>query len=54
MTLAIFIAGAGVQWLRDKINFIKKASDTEKLIKKLNSNNGIYLVPAFSANGVME
>ena len=48
---SIFIAGAGVQWLRDKINFIKKASDTEKLIKKLNSNNGIYLVPAFTGLG---
>ena len=48
---SIFIAGAGVQWLRDKINFIKKASDTEKLIKKLKSNNGIYLVPAFTGLG---
>ena len=48
---SIFIAGAGVQWLRDKINFIKKASDTEKLIKKLKSNSGIYLVPAFTGLG---
>ena len=38
---ASFIAGAGVQWLRDKIKFIKKASDTEKIIKSLKSNNGI-------------
>ena len=35
-----------MQWLRDKIKFIKKASDTEKIIKSLKSNNGIYLVPA--------
>ena len=48
---SIFVAGAGVQWLRDKINFIKKASDTEKIIKQLESNRGIYLVPAFTGLG---
>ena len=48
---SIFIAGAGVQWLRDRIKFIKKASDTEKIIKSLKSNNGIYLVPAFTGLG---
>ncbi len=48
---SIFIAGAGVQWLRDKIRFIKKASDTEKIIKSLKSNKGIYLVPAFTGLG---
>jgi glycerol kinase len=48
---SIFIAGAGVQWLRDKVKFIKKASDTEKIIKSLKSNNGIYLVPAFTGLG---
>ena len=47
----IFIAGAGVQWLRDKIKFIKKASDTEKIAKSLSSNKGIYLVPAFTGLG---
>ena len=48
---SIFITGAGVQWLRDKIKFIKKASDTEKIIRSLKSNNGIYLVPAFTGLG---
>ena len=48
---SIFIAGAGVQWLRDKIKLIKKASDTEKIIKSLKSNKGIYLVPAFTGLG---
>ena len=47
---SIFIAGAGVQWLRDKMNF-KKASDTEKIVKSLNHNNNIYLVPAFTGLG---
>ena len=48
---SIFIAGAGVQWLRDKVKFIKKASDTEKISKSLKSNSGIYLVPAFTGLG---
>ena len=48
---SIFIAGAGVQWLRDKLKFFKKASETEKIIKSLKDNNGIYLVPAFTGLG---
>jgi len=48
---SIFIAGAGVQWLRDRMKFINKASDTEKIIKSLNNNSGIYLVPAFTGIG---
>ena len=48
---SIFIAGAGVQWLRDKMKFIKKASETEKIIKSLKDNKGIYLVPAFTGLG---
>ena len=48
---SIFIAGAGVQWLRDRMKFFKKAPETEKIIKSLKSNNGIYLVPAFTGLG---
>ena len=48
---SIFIAGAGVQWLRDKIKIIKKASDTEKIVKNLKGNSGVYLVPAFTGLG---
>ncbi len=48
---SIFIAGAGVQWLRDRMKFFKKATETEKIIKKLKNNNGIYLVPAFTGLG---
>ena len=48
---SIFIAGAGVQWLRDKIKFIKKASETEKILKSSISNKGVYLVPAFTGLG---
>ena len=48
---SIFIAGAGVQWARDKMKLIKKAKDTENVIKSLKSNNGVYLVPAFVGLG---
>jgi glycerol kinase len=48
---SIFIAGAGVQWLRDKIKLIKKASETEKIVKTLKDNHGVYLVPAFTGLG---
>jgi len=48
---SIFIAGAGVQWLRDKLNFFKKASETENIIKSLKDNKGVYLVPAFTGLG---
>ena len=46
-----YLLGAGVQWLRDKVKFLIKASDSEKIIKKLKSNCGVYLVPAFTGIG---
>ncbi len=48
---SIFIAGAGVQWLRDKIKLINNAYETEKIAKSTKSNNEVYLVPAFSGIG---
>jgi len=48
---SIFIAGAGIQWARDKMKLIKKASETEKVVKSLKSNSGVYLVPAFVGLG---
>ncbi len=48
---SIFIAGAGVQWLRDKMNLIKKAAETEQIARSSNINDGIYVVPAFSGMG---
>ena len=48
---SIFIAGAVVQWLRDNMKFITKASETENISSKMLGNNGIYLVPAFTGLG---
>ena len=48
---SIFIAGAGVQWLRDKIKLINNAFETEKIVKSTKSNDEVYVVPAFSGIG---
>ena len=48
---SIFIAGAGVQWLRDRMKFFKKASETEKILRSLKDNKDVYLVPAFTGMG---
>ena len=48
---SIFIAGAGVQWIRDKMKLVKRACETEKIVKSLKSNSGVYLVPAFVGLG---
>ncbi|MEL7487797.1 MAG: glycerol kinase GlpK [Pseudomonadota bacterium] len=48
---SIFIAGAGVQWLRDGLGVIKSAAETEGLARGLASNNGVYVVPAFTGLG---
>ena len=48
---SIFIAGAGVQWLRDKIKLINNAYETERIAKSKKNNDGIYIVPAFTGLG---
>ena len=48
---SIFVAGAGVQWLRDKIKLINNAYETEKIAKSRENNDGVYIVPAFTGLG---
>ena len=48
---SIFVAGAGVQWVRDKLKLINNAYETEKIAKSTKSNNQVYVVPAFSGIG---
>jgi glycerol kinase len=48
---AIFIAGAAVQWLRDELGVVEDAAETEQLARSLQSNDGVYLVPAFVGLG---
>ena len=48
---SIFVAGAAIQWLRDKLKIIKNANLTEKISRKQKNNNNLYLVPAFTGLG---
>lgn len=48
---SIFSAGAAIQWLRDGLGIIKSAGDSEAMAAGLDSNKGVYLVPAFTGLG---
>lgn len=48
---AIFITGAAVQWLRDGLKIIKEAAETETLARSVESNDGVYFVPALVGLG---
>ncbi len=48
---AIFVTGAAVQWLRDGLGIIGDAAETEALAASLDSNEGVYFVPALTGLG---
>ena len=48
---AIFVTGAAVQWLRDGLGVISEAAETEALAGSLDSNDGVYFVPALTGLG---
>ena len=48
---SVFVGGASIQWLRDKMKLIDKASDTENICHNTNSLEGVYVVPAFAGLG---
>jgi glycerol kinase len=48
---SVFIAGAVVQWLRDGLGIIQKSADVEALAAKVETNDGVYVVPAFTGLG---
>lgn len=48
---SIFVAGAALQWLRDSMGILERASDSEALARSLPSNEGVYFVPAFVGLG---
>jgi len=51
---SIFIAGAAVQWLRDGLGIVSRASDTQAMAGALSSNDGVYFVPALTGLGAPE
>jgi glycerol kinase len=48
---SVFIAGAAVQWLRDQLEFIETASDSEELALAANPESSVVVVPAFAGLG---
>jgi glycerol kinase len=48
---SIFATGAAVQWLRDGLGIVERASDTEALAASLEGNDGVYFVPALTGLG---
>ncbi len=48
---AVFIAGAAIQWLRDGLQILRNAAESEKLARRVPSTLGVYLVPAFVGLG---
>ncbi|WP_067843291.1 glycerol kinase GlpK [Amphibacillus sediminis] len=48
---SVFVAGSAVQWLRDGLQLISKASDSEGYAKRILSTEGVYFVPAFVGLG---
>ena len=48
---SIFVAGAGVQWLRDEMELVKDAAQTEAFANAVEDTNGVYVVPAFTGLG---
>lgn len=48
---SIFVAGSAIQWLRDGLRMIKEAKDSEAYATKVQSTDGVYVVPAFVGLG---
>jgi glycerol kinase len=48
---SVFVAGAALQWLRDGLQVLKRASDSESIARKVRDSGGVVLVPAFVGLG---
>jgi glycerol kinase len=48
---SVFIAGAAIQWLRDGLGIVAAAPETEQMARSLQSNDGVYFVPALTGLG---
>lgn len=48
---SVFVAGAAVQWLRDEMQLIETAAQTEQMAQAVPDTNGVYFVPAFVGLG---
>ncbi|MCP3942644.1 MAG: glycerol kinase GlpK [Desulfobacteraceae bacterium] len=48
---SVFVAGSAIQWLRDGMRMLKDAKDSEDYAKRVESTDGVYVVPAFVGLG---
>lgn len=48
---SIFVAGSAIQWLRDGLRMFKDAADSEAYAARVQSTEGVYVVPAFVGLG---
>lgn len=48
---SIFVAGSAIQWLRDGLRMLKSAKDSEQYSTRIESTDGVYVVPAFVGLG---
>ncbi len=48
---SIFVAGSAIQWIRDGLELLEKASDSEAAAKASQNDDEVYLVPAFVGLG---
>ena len=48
---SVFVGGAAIQWLRDEMKLIERASESEVIARTLPDNGGVYMVPAFTGLG---
>ena len=48
---SVFMAGASIKWLRDQLQIIKNASETEALAYSVKDTHGVYVIPAFAGLG---
>ncbi|MDF2544171.1 MAG: glpK1 [Herbinix sp.] len=48
---SVFVAGAAIQWLRDELQLIRTAAESEKYAMEVPDTNGVYVVPAFAGLG---
>ena len=48
---SVFVAGAAIQWLRDDLEMLRNAGESEKYCLSVENSNDIYVVPAFTGLG---
>lgn len=48
---SVFVSGAVVKWLRDELQIVKSAEETEQAARSIDENGGVYFVPAFVGLG---